>query len=207
MKTTVLFLTDLTLKMTEANEVIEGKVQTVVATAFDAVEAAIAFYGVDRGIQVIKSVRGARLANEIEGLGNKAVADKADDVIKGAGHPKIWDDVIGTADNMPGTEIPATFQIKVDGDFVYKNPTTGDNVLWTNANATEHMGEYISRFGSQSDSIGIRSQAMLESYSSALNSAMNEVASMPAGRHFGTYGGWELGIDTETGVIYHALMK
>lgn len=26
------------------------------------------------------------------------------------------------------------------------------------------------------------------------------------GRYFGTYGNWELGINTETGVVYHARM-
>jgi RHS repeat-associated protein len=140
----------------------------------------------------------------------KQGAKNGDEVIgffKGTSNPKIWDDIVGTADNMPGTEIPATFQIKVEGNFSFTNPTTGTNVLWTNANATEHMGEYISRFGLESQSIGVRSQAMLESYSSALNTAMNEIGSLPAGKYFNTYGGWELGINTETGVVYHALMK
>ena len=86
------------------------------------------------------------------------------------------------------------------------NPTTGSNVLWTNANATEHMGEYISRFGEESWSIDVRRQAMLESYSASLNKAMEELATQPPGRYFETYGNWELGINTETGVVYHAKM-
>ena len=73
-------------------------------------------------------------------------------------------------------------------------------------NATEHMGEYISRFGKTSDSIGIRSQVMLESYSAALNVAMNSLAEKSPGRYFGMYGNWELGINTETGIVYHARM-
>ena len=74
------------------------------------------------------------------------------------------------------------------------------------ANATEHMSEYISRFGKTSDSIGIRSQVMLESYSAALNVAMNSLAEKSPGRYFGMYGNWELGINTETGIVYHARM-
>ena len=62
----------------------------------------------------------------------------------------IWDNIIGTADNIPGTEIPATFQINLDGKINYVNPETGTNTLWTNANTTEHMGEYVSRFGDES---------------------------------------------------------
>jgi len=48
---------------------------------------------------------------------------------------------------------------------------------------------------------------MLESFQQAVNDAMETWATEPDGEHFGTYGGWELGINTETGVIYHALMK
>ena len=48
-------------------------------------------------------------------------------------------------------------------------------------------------------------QVMLESYDAALNLAMEELVKLPSGRYFKTFGGWELGINTETGVVYHAL--
>lgn len=83
----------------------------------------------------------------------------------------VWDNITVTDDNMAVTEIPAKFQIKLDDSIPYANPKTGSNVLWTNANATEHMGEYVSRFGEESWSIDVRSQAMLESYSASLNDA------------------------------------
>lgn len=118
----------------------------------------------------------------------------------------VWDKVSGTADNTPGTEIPATFQINLDDSIYYINPETGTNTLWTNANATEHMAEYVGRFGEESRSIGIRSQEMLESYSASLNEAMSALSSKPPGRYFDTYGNWELGINTQTGVVYHARM-
>ena len=118
----------------------------------------------------------------------------------------VWDNITGTADNMPATEIPATFKIDLDGKINYVNTETGTNTLWTNSNATKHMGEYVSRFGDESWSIGTRSQAMLESYSASLNKAMETIGTEASGRYFGTYGNWELGINTETGVVYHARM-
>ena len=119
---------------------------------------------------------------------------------------KIWERVEKTAGNIQNTEVPTTFTTRLDNSINYVNPKTKTNVLWTNANATEHMGEYISRFGKTSDSIGIRSQVMLESYSAALNVAMNSLAEKSPGRYFGMYGNWELGINTETGIVYHARM-
>ena len=118
----------------------------------------------------------------------------------------VWDNITSTADNMPATEIPATFKIDLDGNINYVNPKTGTNTLWTNSNATKHMGEYVSRFGEESWSIGTRSQVMLESYSASLNKAMETIGIEASGRYFGTYGNWEPGINTETGVVYHARM-
>ena len=118
----------------------------------------------------------------------------------------VWDNITSTADNMPATEIPTTFKIDLDGNINYVNSETGTNTLWTNSNATKHMGEYVSRFGDESWSIGTRSQVMLESYSASLNKAMETIGTEAPGRYFGTYGNWELGINTETGVVYHARM-
>ena len=108
--------------------------------------------------------------------------------------------------NMYSTEIPATFKIDLDGNINYVNPEIGTNTLWTNSNATKHMGEYVSRFGDESWSIGARSQVMLESYYASLNKAMEMIVTEAPGRYFGVYGNWELGINTETGVVYHARM-
>ena len=47
---------------------------------------------------------------------------------------------------------------------------------------------------------------MLESYSAALNEAMEEICMLKLGRHEGIFGNWQLGIDTLTGVVYHAMM-
>ena len=130
-------------------------------------------------------------------------SDKIIDISKSG---TIWDNITGTARKMSATEIPTTFKIDLNGNINYINIKTGTNTLWTNSNATKHMGEYVSRFGEESGSIGIRSQAMLESYSEAINTAMETIGTKTPGRYFGTYGNWELGINTETGVVYHAKM-
>lgn len=140
-----------------------------------------------------------------EGVGNLA-EDVGKVVESGKKTGTVWDNIASTADNMPATKIPATFKIDLDGNINYVNPETGTNTLWTNSNATKHMGEYVSRFGDESWSIGTRSQAMLESYSASLNKAMETIGTETPGRYFGTYGNWELGINTETGVVYHARM-
>ena len=145
----------------------------------------------------------------LEGAANGAesAAEDAGKVVEsGKKTGTVWDNITSTADNMPATKIPATFKIDLDGNINYVNPETGTNTLWTNSNATKHMGEYVSRFGDESWSIGTRSQAMLESYSASLNKAMETIGTETPGRYFGTYGNWELGINTETGVVYHARM-
>lgn len=119
----------------------------------------------------------------------------------------VWDSITPTAKNLPATEIPATFTIDLDMSIQYINPTTKTCSLWTNANATKHFSENILRFGEESWTIEIRSQALLESYSYAINEAMKDFSLLPPGRHFGIFGDWEIGINTETGVVYHALMK
>ena len=107
----------------------------------------------------------------------------------------VWGAIRATAGTIPGTEVPATFQLQL-----------GERTLWANANATEHMGEYIARLGNEA-SAGIRSQEILSGFRAAVSDAMSAIGSGAPGRYFGTYGGWELGINTETGVIYHALMQ
>lgn len=115
----------------------------------------------------------------------------------------VWYRITATADNMASTSIPATFQVRLRVDYV--NPKTSTNVLWTNANATEHMSEYISQFGGENFSTNLRSQLMLESYTSALYEAMDYLITQPAGRYENlSYGGWVFGFDTSTGTVFHA---
>ena len=117
----------------------------------------------------------------------------------------IWDFIESTADYIPNTKIPATFKIDLSGKN-YINPNTGTNTLWTNSNATEHMGDYISRLGAESWSIDMRSQIILESYSASLNEAMKVVSKETPERYECTFDNWQLGINIKNGVVYHARM-
>ena len=168
----------------------------------DIKDAAMAVNVMDEANAVVKAV------DEVNDVADAVkTVEKLDGVIEsGSNTGTVWDNITSTADNMPATEIPTTFKIDLDGNINYVNSETGTNTLWTNSNATKHMGEYVSRFGDESWSIGTRSQVMLESYSASLNKAMETIGTEAPGRYFGTYGNWELGINTETGVVYHARM-
>jgi hypothetical protein len=69
------------------------------------------------------------------------------------------------------------------------------------------MAENINRFGAESWTAEVRSQAMLSSFNSAVQQGVANLATSAPGRYFINVGGWELGINTETGVIYHALYQ
>lgn len=105
----------------------------------------------------------------------------------------VWDRIIPTAADFPYTRIPATFQLRVRG-----------RILWVNSNGTEHMIEYIGRFGTESYSTGLRSQIILNSFTAAVDEAMLDLRLRPPGRYEEIFGGWSLGIDTQDGIIYHA---
>ena len=174
----------------------------VVDQVGDITDAAMAVNAVNEANAAVKAV------DEVNDVADAVkTVEKLDGVIEsGSNTGTVWDNITSTADNMPATEIPATFKIDLGGNTNYVNTETGTNTLWTNSNATKHMGEYVSRFGGESWSIGTRSQAMLESYSASLNKAMETIGIEAPGRYFGTYGNWELGINTETGVVYHVRM-
>ena len=118
----------------------------------------------------------------------------------------IWSKIKSTANKLEGTEIPATFQMDLAEDIKYINPETKTNLLWTNANATKHMKEYIKndKFSQNGANIGIRSQTMLKSYYEAVNEAMREFVKLEPGKHRIVCGLWQLEIDTKTGVVNHA---
>jgi hypothetical protein len=77
--------------------------------------------------------------------------------------------------------------------------------LWVSANATKHLGENVLGTGGGTDSdVDARSKKELESFTTALNEAMRAYVKLPPGNHFGIYEYWEIGVNTEVGVVYHA---
>ena len=74
----------------------------------------------------------------------------------------VFDSIKATQPAIPGTSIPKSFELNVNGQTV-----------WVNPNATKHMGEYLTRNGlSHSTTEG--SQAMLSSLHSAIGDASSQ---------------------------------
>nr|WP_171971343.1 hemagglutinin repeat-containing protein [Serratia marcescens] len=74
----------------------------------------------------------------------------------------VFDSIKATQPAIPGTSIPKSFELTVNGQ-----------TIWVNPNATKHMGEYLTRNGlSHSTSEG--SQAMLTSLQDAVKNASSQ---------------------------------
>ncbi|WP_265524437.1 hemagglutinin repeat-containing protein [Providencia rustigianii] len=71
----------------------------------------------------------------------------------------VWSSIKATQPQIPGTSIPKSFEMTVNGQ-----------TIWVNPNATKHMGEYLTRNG-LSNSTSEGSQAMLVSLQSAVKEA------------------------------------
>ncbi len=104
-----------------------------------------------------------------------------------------WNENINpTQEVIPHTNIPKSFTMigkKVNGKEV-----------WVHGNATKHMGEFVN---SSKRSIITENELML-SFQDAVSSVLPQVK---PGRNFFKINGWEIGINGDTGVIYHALYK
>lgn len=74
--------------------------------------------------------------------------------------------------------------------------------VWVHGNATKHMGEYIN---STKGSVLVESE-MMQSFNAAVDQVLAQPL-QPGKNFFSNIGGWEIGINGETGVIYHALMN
>ncbi len=105
----------------------------------------------------------------------------------------IWNrNVNRTQDLIPNTNIPKSFTLK--GVHVKGKE------IWVHGNASKHMGEFIN---SAKGSIITENELML-SFQNSLTSILSKVN---PGRNFFNINGWEIGINGDTGGIYHDLYK
>lgn len=74
-------------------------------------------------------------------------------------------------------------------------------LFWVHGNATKHMGEYVK---STKGAIIVENELMM-SFQEAVSQILSEV--QPGRNFFDNINGWEIGINGDTGVIYHALYK
>ena len=109
------------------------------------------------------------------------------------GYQITWNKSINATQEMiEGTNIPKSFTIK----DAYVN----GKEVWVHGNATKHMGEYIN---SANGSVIVENELMI----SFQDSVSQILPNVQPGRNFFHINGWEIGINGDTGVIYHALYK
>ena len=113
-----------------------------------------------------------------------------DDVAKNA---KKWSDSIkATQELIPGTNIPKS--------FIMGGKMVNGKEIWVHGNATKHMGQFVN---SSKSSILVENELM----TSFQNTVSEILPKVKSGRNFFNLNGWEIGINGDTGVIYHALFK
>ena len=117
----------------------------------------------------------------------------SDQGASGAKYEIIWNkNINATQEVIEGTNIPKSFTIK--------GMKVNGNEVWVHGNATKHMGEFVK---SAKSSIMVENELLL-SFQDSLTKVLPKVQ---LGRNFFNIGGWEIGINGDTGVIYHALYK
>lgn len=101
----------------------------------------------------------------------------------------------GTQPTIEGTNVPESFvikQLKVNGQEI-----------WVHPNATKHIGEFVTCANEAGTGLLVERE-MMNSFLNAVKLALQQ--DLLAGRNFLIVGGWEIGINTTTGVIFHARM-
>lgn len=109
----------------------------------------------------------------------------------------VWYKITSSSKTMAVGNIPVTFQVRA-----------GDMVLWSSKGATEHMSNYISKFGQENWSTNLRSELMLESYLLALDETAQYLSTQPSGKYENLiYKGWIFYIDTAAGYVLDAIKE
>lgn len=102
---------------------------------------------------------------------------------------EFWS-VSNVGPNRAGTLVPESFDIAVAGEKFTVVP-----------NATKHMAEYASSHASTLTEANVP----MSSFAGSLETAVSQ--GLSPGRNFIQIGPWELGIDTNANVIYHAVYR
>ncbi|EMX5482355.1 hemagglutinin repeat-containing protein, partial [Escherichia coli] len=147
------------------------------------------------GAGVVKggAVLTEKVVAKVVGKSESAAAKVGTDIVKTG---TVFDSIKATQPAIPGTSIPKSFELHVNGQTV-----------WVNPNATKHMGEYLTRNG-LSHSTAEGSQAMLTSLQSAVKDAFSQGLKFNEKMQVGR---WELVFSQRSSdpypVLKHALYK
>ena len=109
---------------------------------------------------------------------------------KGTG--KVSNGIKATQEVIPGTNVPKS--------FIMEGKVVNGKEVWVHGNATKHIGEFVN---SANNSVLVERELM-ESFQNTVSEILPNVQ---PGRNFFNLNGWEIGINGDTGVIYHALYK
>lgn len=104
----------------------------------------------------------------------------------------VWDNIKGTQPIIPGTNVPKS--------FVIEGQVVNGNEVWVHGNATKHMREFID---SAKGSLLVENELM-SSFKDTVAEILPEVQ---PGRNSFVKNGWDIGINGDTGVIFHAVLK
>ncbi len=107
-----------------------------------------------------------------------------------------WEIINGTQELIEGTNVPKS--------FVINNLTINGNKIWVHANATKHIGKFI-KSANCSNAGALSENEIMNSFLIAVKQISGMTLKMGDNQLF--VNGWEIGINGETGVIYHALMR
>jgi RHS repeat-associated protein len=158
--------------------------QMQIMSAFAQMQAALA---AAQGIGTLTTLFGSSsVLTTAAGTGGPAIANNADKLSAAAEGSEPWFEVL----NEEGTRvqgIPRSFDLKLAGETFHVHP-----------NATKHLAEYVYSHGSV--------QMPFSSFAGAVDDAVTR-GLVPFSRNFGLFDGWELGIDTNDNVVYHAVYR
>lgn len=124
----------------------------------------------------------------------------------GGGNSGPWWEVSNEGPNRQGSRVPESFDLRVNETNYYVHP-----------NATKHMEEYA-RWSRQETGIADNVQNRTQRHGTGGNGEVPistlagaveqaQVQGLNPGRNFTRIGDWELGIDTNDNVIFHAVYR
>lgn len=108
-----------------------------------------------------------------------------------------FDGIKATQEVIEETNVPKS--------FVMEGIKIGNNEIWVHDNETKHIGQYINSAITKTGHSAMVENEIMNSFKTAVQQVIPKVQS--GKNFFHNINGWEIGINGDTGVIYHALMK
>ena len=108
-----------------------------------------------------------------------------------------WNSIKGTQPNYPKTQVPRS--------FVINGLMVNGKEVWVHGNATKHIAEFVHASSKKFAGGKLVENEIMFSFMDAVEQASKKISK--SGRNQFVVGGWEIGINSDTATVYHALMK